>query len=174
MTATLTVEEVRQQADELLKAARQSVTLAKREYVSKEEGIFCQDSSPQITLRFTPADNQYSVAHGPDVLYQGPDAQRAVFAYQNADNPTWNRLPMAYRLGNQQIDKSMTVVAIGWVILDCLKAFAANLGSEVDTMSVEHEDTDRREWSVRFTMDGDSMKAGGIYVPGGVVMTWWK
>lgn len=30
-------------------------------------------------------------------------------------------------------------------------------------------------WGCRFTMDeGTGMKAAGIHVPGGVVLTWWK
>jgi len=31
------------------------------------------------------------------------------------------------------------------------------------------------EWGFRFTSDnGTGFKAAGIYVPGGVVLTWWK
>lgn len=30
------------------------------------------------------------------------------------------------------------------------------------------------EWYVRFHADGTGMKAGGEYVTGGVIVTWWK
>lgn len=32
----------------------------------------------------------------------------------------------------------------------------------------------RFEWGYRFTADGTGCKAAGIYVPGGVILTWWK
>lgn len=40
-----------------------------------------------------------------------------------------------------------------------------------EPQSVAHPD---REWYMRFTADGTSMKAGGRYVPGGVILDWWK
>ena len=47
---------------------------------------------------------------------------------------------------------------IGWGKLDHFRFESASFGS----------------WYCRFTADGTSMKAGGRYVPGGVIVDWWK
>jgi len=70
--------------------------------------------------------------------------------------------------------KTVTVIAVGATVQDCLDAFADSLGSE-NTAAVEDlRATDSGVWQARFTVDGTGFKAHGLRVPGGAVMTHWQ
>ena len=81
---------------------------------------------------------------------------------------------------NVKLDELTTVAhAIGTTIRDCVRNFCHQRMSVLDDDTLEWLDHEPYvdstfTWGVRFRMGGDGMKAAGIHVPGGVIMTWWK
>jgi len=70
--------------------------------------------------------------------------------------------------------KTLTVIAVGSTVQDCLDAFADSLGSENTADVQDLRATDNGVWQARFTVDGTSFKGHGLRVPGGAVMTHWQ
>jgi NADPH-dependent glutamate synthase beta subunit-like oxidoreductase len=76
-------------------------------------------------------------------------------------------------------DKTVLVWAVGKTPEDCIEAFC-----KARRMKCEHvplksgdpmlETSEEYQWGRRFRMADVGMKAAGIFVPGGVIMTWWK
>jgi hypothetical protein len=69
-----------------------------------------------------------------------------------------------------------TVWAIGETPEKAIEAFCwARLGySSVERISPLEGGDSNYQWGRRFTCEGTGFKAAGIYVPGGVILTWWK
>ncbi len=67
-------------------------------------------------------------------------------------------------------------VAVGRTIEEALAAFVVSRGCRAATDLEDYPlgDSGRYTWARRFSMDGASMKAAGVAVPGGYVITWWK
>lgn len=80
--------------------------------------------------------------------------------------------------GNQPDEaKRRMVFAVGTTPEDCIENFCSEMGESCENIrELEPEQPDHPDfqWGRRFVMDGTGMKAAGLYVPGGVIMTWWK
>jgi len=119
--------------------------------------------------------------NGADVLMgkiaETPHRDMAAHLYESFDGHVrpWNSAyqPRGYNGADRKGEKTHVVFAVGPDVGACLNAFADSLG---------HGGADGREvtstgdggWSARFTIDGQSMKAAGVYVPGGCIMTSWQ
>lgn len=65
------------------------------------------------------------------------------------------------------------VYSVGNTPKDAIEALAAKLEwGAIDNL--EMLGGDGYDWGFRFTADTTSMKAAGMNVPGGVILTWWK
>jgi hypothetical protein len=67
------------------------------------------------------------------------------------------------------------IYAVGATPSEAIAAFAQSRGvREVEMGEALDGDAEKFDWGYRWTADTTSMKAAGINVPGGCVMTWWK
>lgn len=68
-----------------------------------------------------------------------------------------------------------TIYAVGTTVERAIKALASDGRGWKNIKDITFEPVDSPcEWYVRFWANGTSMKAGGQYVNGGVILTWWK
>lgn len=69
--------------------------------------------------------------------------------------------------------ENITVYSVGNTPKDAIEALGKKLEwGALDNF--EELDGDGYDWGFRFTADTTSMKAAGMNVPGGVILTWWK
>lgn len=67
------------------------------------------------------------------------------------------------------------IYAVGQTPEECILAAAKKIGwGEITKITDLDSGDPKYTWGRRFYADGDSMKAAGWEVPGGLVMTWWK
>lgn len=90
-------------------------------------------------------------------------------------------LPAYLPLGENFIhpDKTMRVFAVGRNVEECIRFFAWTINDEVQEGSIQELEggsDPKLQWGRAWvtSKNGTSMKCAGCYVPGGVVMTWWK
>jgi len=78
------------------------------------------------------------------------------------------------RLVGAKLDDSTQIHAYGATSVDTVRNWCEKRGSQFGDVEVEVPG-DNFQWALRFTADGDSMKAAGIVLKNGRhVMTWWK
>jgi hypothetical protein len=95
---------------------------------------------------------------------------------------TRERLDLSYAEGGPSLAPYQRVYSVGSTAVDAIQALGARIGwgeladfqDEGDGGSTNPVEAELSGWYYRFTADGTSMKAGGWYVPGGVVLDWWK
>lgn len=69
----------------------------------------------------------------------------------------------------------LTIHSVGTTVEKAIRALANDGRGWKTITDIEFQPTDKPcEWYVRFWANGTSMKAGGEYVNGGVILTWWK
>lgn len=68
----------------------------------------------------------------------------------------------------------LEIYAVGATIEKAIRALATDGRGWKNIKDITFEPVDKPcEWYVRFWANGTSMKAGGEYVNGGVILTWW-
>ncbi len=69
-----------------------------------------------------------------------------------------------------------TVWSVGKTPKEAIEAFCqARMGGPMESLGESLGSDDDSTWGYRFLVDGGTgCKAAGIYVPGGVILTWWK
>ena len=68
-----------------------------------------------------------------------------------------------------------TPYAVGPSPEACVRAWCGARGQVAADFDVLEAGDKRYDWGLRFTADGDGMKAAGITLPSGAcIMTWWK
>ena len=109
------------------------------------------------------------------------DMQDAVARFNALGDPAVEQLDPAYRrLGDmrKRPEHTMRVVAVGATPEAAIESFCGMLNHEtpVEIEPMHDDDPASGTWSRIFKLagEGTGMKAAGRYVPGGVVMTWWK
>lgn len=69
------------------------------------------------------------------------------------------------------------VLAVGATVPDALRSLGGAIGwGELTDFTDQGDDglSPNHEWYFRFKADTTGMKAAGVFVPGGVAVTWWK
>ncbi len=71
--------------------------------------------------------------------------------------------------------RTVTVYSVGRTPEEAIEALAKELQwGAIDNMAGLEGGSAEYQWGRSFTADTTSMKAAGVFVPGGVVITWWK
>lgn len=78
--------------------------------------------------------------------------------------------------GHDIRNADMTAIySIGATPQEAIEAFClTRMGMPLERLGEPLDGDKRYAWGFRFTVDGTSCKAAGIFVPGGAILTWWK
>lgn len=69
------------------------------------------------------------------------------------------------------------ILSVGATVEDAIRSLGKAIGwGELAAFEDQGEEglSAGHEWYYRFTADGTGMKAAGLFIPGGVAVTWWK
>jgi hypothetical protein len=92
---------------------------------------------------------------------------------------TNERVELTYAEAGPVLAPFQRVYSVGLQPTEALRALGDKIGwGKLDNFRLEDWNGGSGrvgdEWFCRFTADGTSMKAGGRFVPGGVIVDWWK
>jgi len=94
-----------------------------------------------------------------------------------AEPLTAARIALTYAPGGPALPFLERVYSVGHDPADAIRALGERIGwGEITGLSPQSDGVrpSLEQWYCRFYADGTSMKAAGRYVPGGVILTWWK
>ncbi len=111
----------------------------------------------------------------PDQIGIVRDNDEAVFQTEgNFGTKVWNLIEAIVEAHNDEIP-GFGIYSFGTTPEDAIRALGGKIGWGEIVMGKPLEGNDEAfDWGFRFTADGTSMKAGGHFVTGGTILTWWK